>query len=317
MSVRFQDNVLLWWFKVNELRQLLCQEQPDNILIHGGPANPLTLFTIYAARKACSKAKILNFTWHNLKYRPSSPKTIIARLIQSYTFPRLDAILAGAKEGVGVFNSEGYKGKLVWMPLVTVDEVRWRPGRDQARREELGMHGFCIGFSGRIEHEKGVDLLIRALKNLPGHCTAYLIGAGTAVSDLRELVKNLGLVDRVTFARSKRPEELPGIYPHMDALVLPSRTTAAWVEQFGMVLIEAMSCGLPVIGSSSGSIPDVVGPGGLVFSEGSVDELTSRLRKLLDQDFYESQVDVSRARAQMFSPEATANRLIALGEDLV
>jgi glycosyltransferase involved in cell wall biosynthesis len=65
-----------------------------------------------------------------------------------------------------------------------------------------------------------------------------------------------------------------------DALVLPSRTTANWKEQFGRVLIEAMSCGVPVIGSSSGEIPHVIGDGGLVFAEGDSQALANHVHYL-------------------------------------
>jgi glycosyltransferase involved in cell wall biosynthesis len=68
----------------------------------------------------------------------------------------------------------------------------------------------------------------------------------------------------------------------MDALVLPSRTTASWAEQFGHVLIEAMAAGVPVIGSSSGAIPEVIGEAGLVFPEGDAGALRVQLATLFD-----------------------------------
>ncbi len=68
----------------------------------------------------------------------------------------------------------------------------------------------------------------------------------------------------------------------LDALVLPSLTRPNWIEQFGRVLPEAMACETPVIGSSSGEIPHVIGEAGLVFQEGNVQELVACVRKLLD-----------------------------------
>ena len=66
----------------------------------------------------------------------------------------------------------------------------------------------------------------------------------------------------------------------LDALVLPSRTTPRWKEQFGRVIIEAQACETPVIGSSSGAIPDVVGPGGLIFPEGDAAALALAMTAL-------------------------------------
>lgn len=66
----------------------------------------------------------------------------------------------------------------------------------------------------------------------------------------------------------------------MDVLVLPSVTTPRWKEQFGRVLIEAQACEVPVIGSSSGAIPEVIGKAGLIFPEGSASQLAGRLQRL-------------------------------------
>jgi glycosyltransferase involved in cell wall biosynthesis len=68
----------------------------------------------------------------------------------------------------------------------------------------------------------------------------------------------------------------------LDIFVLPSQSTSSWQEQFGLSLTEAMMLGIPAIGSSSGAIPKVLGPGGIVFEEGKTEELTRALRELLD-----------------------------------
>ncbi len=66
----------------------------------------------------------------------------------------------------------------------------------------------------------------------------------------------------------------------LDVLVLPSLTRPNWKEQFGRVLIEAMACGVPVIGSSSGEIPYVIGDAGLIAAEGNVAALRASLQRL-------------------------------------
>jgi glycosyltransferase involved in cell wall biosynthesis len=63
--------------------------------------------------------------------------------------------------------------------------------------------------------------------------------------------------------------------------VLPSRSRPNWVEQFGRVLIEAMACGVPVVGSDCGEIPNVVGDAGLIFPEGDVEALRECLARLM------------------------------------
>ena len=75
--------------------------------------------------------------------------------------------------------------------------------------------------------------------------------------------------------------EVPSYLNGLDALVLPSRTTPSWKEQFGRILIEAMACEVPVIGSSSGEIPNVIGDAGLVFPEDDVAALRAHLIRLM------------------------------------
>jgi glycosyltransferase involved in cell wall biosynthesis len=66
---------------------------------------------------------------------------------------------------------------------------------------------------------------------------------------------------------------MPDILNELDVLVLPSLTRSNWKEQFGRVLVEAMACEVPVVGSSSGEIPNVIGDAGLVFPEGDAQQL--------------------------------------------
>ena len=68
----------------------------------------------------------------------------------------------------------------------------------------------------------------------------------------------------------------------LDVLVLPSLSRPNWIEQFGRVLAEAMSCETPPVGSDSGEIPYVIGNGGLVFKEGDAHDLAAQIQKLLD-----------------------------------
>jgi glycosyltransferase involved in cell wall biosynthesis len=79
-------------------------------------------------------------------------------------------------------------------------------------------------------------------------------------------------------------ERMPEAYGLIDVLVLPSRTTATWKEQFGRVIIEALWCGVPVVGSDSGEIPwllELTG-GGVTFPEGDADALARQLSRLRD-----------------------------------
>jgi glycosyltransferase involved in cell wall biosynthesis len=77
---------------------------------------------------------------------------------------------------------------------------------------------------------------------------------------------------------------MDGFWSSLDVLVVPSRTTRNWAEQFGRVIVEAMARDVPVVGSSSGAIPEVIGDAGLVVPEGDVEALAAALTRLRAED---------------------------------
>jgi glycosyltransferase involved in cell wall biosynthesis len=92
------------------------------------------------------------------------------------------------------------------------------------------------------------------------------------------------LAERVTFHHHIPSEEMPAFYKALDALVLPSLSKPNWKEQFGRVLIEAMACGVPVVGSDSGEIPRVIGDAGMITPEGQATALAQALASLRDDN---------------------------------
>jgi glycosyltransferase involved in cell wall biosynthesis len=134
---------------------------------------------------------------------------------------------------------------------------------------------------GRLVEEKGVDLLLEALAGLEGMWRAYVLGSGPANGALQAQAQRLGLADRVSFDGWIPSAQMPAYYRQLDVLVLPSRTRPNWKEQFGRALVEAMACGVPVVGSDCGEIPNVIGDAGLIFPEGQVAALREHLAQLL------------------------------------
>ncbi len=141
---------------------------------------------------------------------------------------------------------------------------------------------FRIGYAGGLLPEKGVDLLLRACAGLRGDWRLHLAGSGDEQDTLQSLAAELGVAGKVHWTGRLPSAQMPGFYRRLDALAVPSRTTPAWKEQFGRVLIEAMACAVPVIGSDSGEIPRVIGEAGLVFPEGDAEALRAHLQRLHD-----------------------------------
>ena len=106
-------------------------------------------------------------------------------------------------------------------------------------------------------------------------------GGRAARGQLGALADTLGIGERVDFLGQRASTQMPDVYPTFDVLVLPSLTRPNWKEQFGRVVIEAMACGVPVIGSDSGEIPNVIGDAGLIFPEGDIMVLRDSIAHLL------------------------------------
>ncbi|MBI5287636.1 MAG: glycosyltransferase family 4 protein [Chloroflexi bacterium] len=135
-------------------------------------------------------------------------------------------------------------------------------------------------FVGRIVPEKGLHLLIQALTALDDDVRLIVNGDGSARTAAVTLTRNLGLEQRVEFLGWTGREELSDCYCRAAVVVVPS----VWPEPFGLVGIEAMACGVPVVGFRSGAIPEWLEDGvtGFLVDPGDVAALAQRLRQLLD-----------------------------------
>ncbi len=138
---------------------------------------------------------------------------------------------------------------------------------------------FTVGYAGRLVPSKGLGDLLAAVRMLEAPVELLLLGNGELRGELegQEIPGS-----RVRVLDGLSHEGMAPAYAQLDVLVLPSHTTPTWKEQFGRVIIEALWCGVPVVGSNSGEIPwliELTG-GGLVFSEGDAEMLAARLGEL-------------------------------------
>ena len=112
---------------------------------------------------------------------------------------------------------------------------------------------------------------------------------------------------------------MPKIYLDADILCVPSKTTPTWEEQYGMVFIEAMASGLPIVSYATGSIPDVVGEAGLLVPENDVSALANRLVTVVkSKDLSLKLGTIGRERAEnYFDAKKTAKKINTLYSSLI
>jgi glycosyltransferase involved in cell wall biosynthesis len=143
----------------------------------------------------------------------------------------------------------------------------------------VGERPFTVGYAGRLVESKGLLDLLAAVRSLEAPVELLLIGNG----ELRGQLEGQQLPGSLVRVLDDVPHErMASGYARFDVLALPSRTTPTWKEQFGRVIVEALWCGIPVVGSDSGEIPWVIEQtgGGLLYPEGDSDALADRLRQL-------------------------------------
>jgi glycosyltransferase involved in cell wall biosynthesis len=172
---------------------------------------------------------------------------------------------------------KGFTAPAYVIPQFGVDPELFRPEDGKAASSDQPL---SIGFAGRLVAEKGVDLLLNACARLRFPFRLTIIGEGPALAALRSHAADLGIQSQVTFAGGVRSTDMPGELRRLDTLVLPSLTRPNWTEQFGRVLVEAMACGVPVIGSRSGEIPAVIGEAGLTVPEADAGAIADALERL-------------------------------------
>ena len=148
---------------------------------------------------------------------------------------------------------------------------------------KITVQRLCVDLA-KFVHLSGIQL---AHKN---KLTVLFVGRNVwekGLGDLKEAAGKLQITNfkfqiKFKFIQNIKYNKISKEYQSADIMVVPSKTTKTWEEQYGMVLLEAMASGLPVIAYSSGSIPEVLGNAGVLVPEGDTAQLSDKLRFLIE-----------------------------------
>lgn len=276
-----------WWFK-----RMFRSEQVTLVHAHA----PVPIFADIAAWASVAMPFVLTYHSGSLKKGKLIADAIIApyeRFLLPRLFARADRIVSVSRTfAAREFARYGAKAIVI---TPSVDVERFIPSSIPAEEKR-------VLFVGRIERNsswKGVDILIRSFALLGAEVPGVLlevVGGGDAVDDHRALAERLGVTSRVIFSGPLVGEELVSAFSRSSVLVLPSLTEA---ESFGMVLIEAMASGRPVIGSDVGGIPDVIedGVSGRLVPPGDAHALAAAMKAIIsDRSLAIAYAEKGRAR---------------------
>ncbi len=220
-------------------------------------------------------------TFHTLlpeyvRYVSRLAKKVLEKVSWRYCevfYNRQNRIIAPSKVLKGILRKHNI-GKPITIIPSGIDTTFFVPTKKETAREKLGFEedGKIFLSLGRLSYEKNIDAVLKAFKNIDGEL--IIAGIGPAEKNLKKMNSKLKLNKKVRFV-GYVPEQLkPLYYSAADALVIASTG-----ETQGMVVVEAMSCGCPVIGAKSLAIPEIIedGKNGYLFEPKSVEQLSEIL----------------------------------------
>jgi len=249
------------------LGRIVSEVRPDILHIDEEPYNLATYLAFRAGGSV--GARSLFFTWQNIQRRYPPPFGLIERAV----YAGAAYALAGSAESLEILRRKGYSGPAEVIPQFGVNTDVFAPGPP--------LEGpFTVGFMGRLVPEKGIADLLAAFGLLAPPVRLILAGDGPMAGYVDAASASWRREGR--FERYPRVPSaaVPDLLRRMDVVVLPSRTTKRWREQYGRILVEAMACGVSVIGSDSGEIPRVIDNAGVIFHEGDARALAQALESL-------------------------------------
>ena len=250
--------------------RLVRRTRPDIVHVDEESFNLATFLALRAGVRHGARCCFYNYANIDRFYPPPF------NLFERYAFRHAAHAFACSAEAAAIIRRHGYTGPLTILPQFGVDPDLYAPARRDRRNATL-----VVGYIGRLVPEKGVIDLVEAVARAPS-VRLRLIGDGALRPAIETQIARLGIAERVELRPAVPSTRVPDELRRLDALVLPSRTTRTWKEQFGRILVEAMSCAVPVVGSSSAAIPDVIGDAGIIYPEGDITALADALRRLAD-----------------------------------
>jgi L-malate glycosyltransferase len=294
------------------LREMLLF-RPEIVQVVGEPYTSLHAQVLLYRRLLLPRARVFGMSIENIIPRyPASRWDAIKR---DLAHKESDGIACWSKICMAGLKDAGFPPAKLHLTYWGMPQERFVPARNEPLRKRLGLHdAFVLGFVGRIELQKSLWTVLLALKRLPSSVKFLCAGDGRWRQGFEGKVRELGLHDRVVLVGTVSYDDVPAYMNAMDALTLPSETTPTNLEQFGRVLGEAMACGVPVIGSDCGAIPEVIGDAGLVFPERDFVALACVIQRLLtDADLRRRLISLGLERSRGYlSFDALCVRLLQM-----
>lgn len=248
------------------------------------------LFTDWSAQALQAKQRfgipLAVMVWDNIPF--NMERNPARRELKQRVAANGDVFLVHTERTRRMLDMEGVSAGQVVKFNPGVDLDLFSPGKGP--REALGLaeDEFVILFVGWLLPRKGVHFLIFALRELLNdpalksrRVRLLIVGSSPGAERVERLIARVGVEHACTFAGSLPYNRMPEAFRAADLFVLPSIATPEWQEQFGMSLLEAMACGVPVISTLTGAIPEIAGESAVVCQPNDFFALYGALKRLI------------------------------------
>jgi glycosyltransferase involved in cell wall biosynthesis len=273
LNVRRAGNVNRHVYRYGpRLDRLIEEIDPDVIDIH---EEPYSLATRQWLSAASPQTPTVLYTAQNIDKRLPPPYVAYERR----AYRRATALYPCSRQAASVARGKGFTGRIEVIPL-GFDPSVYTPGAQSVTGTEI-----VLGFFGRLVPEKGPLDVIKILARLHAHRPTRLlmVGEGPERASALRLADELGVQTQLESDAWQSADALASLYRRCHFVLVPSKATAAWAEQFGRVIVEAQASGAVVAGYSSGAIPEVAGSAGLLVHEGDYEGLADAIAGLAER----------------------------------
>lgn len=303
-------------FESAPLRQVIKDTRADILHVWDEPLSHCLFQVSWLRCFASRKSKVLFYGFENTPLKWGA----LAQLIWKVTWTQVAGGAAANSEALGRLRQAGFsRNRPIERIFWGISTQSFKPMDKVGLKHDLKLGcDYIVGYIGRLVPEKGLACLLAAVKQLPANIHCLIIGSGPMRGEIDLCSELPSLAGRVHLLDVKSAQELPKYINCMDVLALPSLTTVGWKEQYGRVMAEAMACGVPVVGSDSGAIPEVVGPAGLIVAEGDVSALADGLRSAIFSKDRPRLIQEGLQRVQReLSAEAMSEKLLCFYDRII
>ncbi|MCX6730293.1 MAG: glycosyltransferase family 4 protein [Candidatus Roizmanbacteria bacterium] len=246
----------------------------DSDIVHVGDPHYYYSYQVAVLRSKGLIKKLISTWWETIPFNNES--TTAKKRIKEFTMQYVDRFVCYTGKAKQCLITEGVNANKISLIPLGVDVSLFYPASKKESKP------FTILFVGRLVEEKGVMDLYNAFKKVIAttkDIRLHIVGQGPLENTLRKLIQDVNLQNSVTIEH-KSYKEIPTVFQQADVFCVPSKKTTTWEEQYGMVFIEAMASGLPIVSTKSGAIADVVQDAGILTEEGNEQELAQSITDL-------------------------------------